>query len=156
MDRYAYLQFGVGPRVCIGAQFAMTEATLVLSRMPDAQRRLFALFATGITLLFVAGTVFSEALPWVTELPEQLFRLYVDAKRWAQRWRRAIPSLVEAWPNHYLAQEQGIFKTDPWAYGMQANRHVLEKFLAFCEAQGITARRIAAEEILCALKLKPS
>jgi 4,5-dihydroxyphthalate decarboxylase len=82
-----------------------------------------------------------------SELPEQLFRLYADAKRWAQRWRRAIPSLVEAWPNHYLAEEQGIFSTDPWAYGLEANRHVLEKFLAFCDAQGITARKIAPEEI---------
>ena len=83
------------------------------------------------------------------ELPEQLFRLYTEAKRWAQRWRRAIPSLVEAWPNHYLTEEKEIFKTDPWAYGLEANRHVLDKFLAYCDAQGITARRIAPEEIFC-------
>jgi 4,5-dihydroxyphthalate decarboxylase len=83
------------------------------------------------------------------ELPEQLFRLYVDAKGWAQRWRRAIPSLVEAWPNHYLREEQELFKTDPWAYGLEANRHVLERFLAYCDAQGVTARRISPEEIFC-------
>jgi 4,5-dihydroxyphthalate decarboxylase len=88
------------------------------------------------------------------ELPENLFRLYSDAKRWAQRWRRAIPSLVEAWPNHYLAEEQQIFKTDPWAYGLEANRHVLEKFLAYCDAQGIAARKIAPEEIFCPSTLK--
>lgn len=87
-------------------------------------------------------------------LPEQLFRLYTEAKRWAQRWRRAIPSLVEAWPNHYLAEEKEIFKTDPWAYGLEANRHVLEKFLVYCDAQGITARRIAPEEIFCPSALK--
>jgi 4,5-dihydroxyphthalate decarboxylase len=81
------------------------------------------------------------------ELPEKLFRLYADAKRWAQRWRRAIPSLVEAWPNHYLADEQQIFQTDPWAYGLEANRHVLEKFLAYCSAQGIAAKDIAPEAI---------
>ena len=81
------------------------------------------------------------------ELPEKLFRLYTDAKRWAQRWRRAIPSLVEAWPNHYLTEEQRIFGRDPWAYGLEANRHVIDTFLSYCHAQGITARNIAPADI---------
>src|ERR1700716_4251994 len=32
-DRFAYLPFGVGARVCIGAHFALVEATLALAKM---------------------------------------------------------------------------------------------------------------------------
>lgn len=88
------------------------------------------------------------------ELPEKLFGLYSQAKRWAQRWRRAIPSLVEAWPNHYLAEEHEIFRTDPWAYGLEVNRHVLDTFLGYCHAQGVTAKKIAAEDIFHSSTLK--
>lgn len=90
------------------------------------------------------------------ELPEQLFRLYADAKRWARRWRRAIPSLVEAWPNHYIAEENEIFEGDPWAYGLEANRHVLDKFFQYCHAQGISGRPIRMEEIFYPSTLKLS
>jgi cytochrome P450 len=37
-DRFAYLPFGVGARICIGAHFALVEATLVLARIIGAFR----------------------------------------------------------------------------------------------------------------------
>jgi 4,5-dihydroxyphthalate decarboxylase len=80
-------------------------------------------------------------------LPGELFRVFSKSKHWAQRWRRAIPSLVEAWPNQTLDEERKVFETDPWAYGLEANRHTLNKFLRYCDAQGISTRKIAPEEL---------
>jgi 4,5-dihydroxyphthalate decarboxylase len=88
------------------------------------------------------------------ELPATLVRLYSEAKRWAQRWRQAIPSLVEAWPNDYLCEERKIFGVDPWAYGLEANRHVLDKFLSYCYSQGISAKKTAPEELFEPTTLK--
>jgi len=44
-ERYAYMPFGAGPRICVGAQFALTEAVLVLARL--MQRFRFALSGDG-------------------------------------------------------------------------------------------------------------
>ena len=52
-DRFAWLPFGVGPRVCIGAQFALVEATLVLARFMAA----FRLEITGSPRVTPVGVV---------------------------------------------------------------------------------------------------
>ncbi|HZD89893.1 MAG TPA: cytochrome P450 [Pseudolabrys sp.] len=44
IDRFAYLPFGAGPRICVGAQFAMQEAAIVLATL---MRRFRPVLAPG-------------------------------------------------------------------------------------------------------------
>ncbi|HWP57793.1 MAG TPA: hypothetical protein VNL14_07900 [Candidatus Acidoferrales bacterium] len=81
------------------------------------------------------------------ELPPKLFELFSRAKKWARQWRSQTPSLVLAWNERHLAEERAVFGGDPWAYGLEPNRHGIEKFLAYCYEQGVSGRNIAPEEL---------
>ena len=141
----------------------VTESQLPMLLANDAVDRLFAdprqvevsyFQRTRILPIMHVVALRKDLADQHPELPQKLFRLYCDAKRWAQRWRRTIPSLVEAWPNHYLSEEEKIFETDPWAYGLEANRHVLAKFLTYCYEQGVSAKSISPDELFCPSTLR--
>jgi cytochrome P450 len=54
--RFAYMPFGAGPRVCVGAQFALTEAVLVLARL----LRRFRLELDGPATMIPRGLVTTQ------------------------------------------------------------------------------------------------
>jgi 4,5-dihydroxyphthalate decarboxylase len=54
---------------------------------------------------------------------------------------------VIAWKNHALEEESRIFDGDPCPYGLEANREVLNKFIEYCESQGICERNLSPEEL---------
>jgi unspecific monooxygenase len=80
-ERYAYMPFGAGPRICVGAGFALTEATLVLARLLARFR--IALAGSG------------EVLPRgiVTTQPDRPVR-FVLSRRPQPRNRRNVGQLT--------------------------------------------------------------
>ncbi len=56
-------------------------------------------------------------------------------------------SLSLAWKDHYEKEEEAIFGADPWAYGLEKNRHVLRKFLSYCHDIGISSRAMSPNEL---------
>jgi len=81
------------------------------------------------------------------ELPAALFALFARARRRALDWVRMDPSLSLVWKNTYLDEERAVFGGDPWTYGLEANAHVVAKFLSYCDALGITARPLVPRDL---------
>jgi cytochrome P450 len=67
-ERYTYMPFGAGPRICVGAQFALTEATLVMARLLQK-------FRIG---LCGAGTVMPRGI--VTTQPDRAVRFVLSVR----------------------------------------------------------------------------
>ncbi len=67
--RFAYLPFGAGPRICVGAQFALTEAVLVLARLLQSFR------------LELAGSGAVVPRGYVTTQPDRPARFIVSRRR---------------------------------------------------------------------------
>lgn len=87
-----------------------------------------------------------ERHPWVAL---SLYRALCAAKQ------RCLDLLAEAgspkasfaWLPAIIEQEQAMFGTDWYPYGVEPNRHSLEALLQFNYEQGLVPRRIAVEEL---------
>lgn len=67
IDRYAYLPFGDGPRICIGASFALQEAVIVLATL--LSRRRFHLVPGRVPKPVMILTLRPEGGVWLTSEP---------------------------------------------------------------------------------------
>jgi hypothetical protein len=47
----------------------------------------------------------------------------------------------------YLDDTVATFGDDPWPYGFERNRAELDRFLGYVQEQGMTSRRLTAQEL---------
>lgn len=88
-----------------------------------------------------------ESHPW---LPATLLKAFSAAKTWAFRHLTDTSAAKVTLPfvEEQLLAARGLLGQDFWSYGLTPpNRKVLDTFLGYHHAQGLSARRVAPEEL---------
>ena len=85
----------------------------------------------------------TERHPWVAL---NIYKAFVAAKEMAHAPGREVASIyfdLDLLP----AASRRVLDVDPYPYGMQANRAMLESLVQFSHEQGLTSRRLTLEEV---------
>jgi len=86
------------------------------------------------------------------EVPRALFDIFEQARsRATQRW--ADPNWSMAmWGRRELERQNHLCNFDPWKNGLEVNRKNIERFTLYSHEQGLTKRRLTAEELFAAIE----
>jgi 4,5-dihydroxyphthalate decarboxylase len=91
----------------------------------------------------IRGDIYQK-YPWVAF---NLYKAFVKAKQLAQeKLLERIPTALFFGPE-YLAMTRDIFGDDPFPYGIEANRPMLEIMIQFSKEQGLIEERMEVEEL---------
>jgi 4,5-dihydroxyphthalate decarboxylase len=88
----------------------------------------------------------ADAEPW---LPTSLYKALRVAKSVALDGLADLPALAYSIPFLLAALEDGYarFGDDPWPYGIDANRHVLDAFVGLMQEQGLLAGPLDIDDL---------
>lgn len=88
----------------------------------------------------------ADAHPW---LPGALLKGFSQAKALAQEALQDTSATKVTMPfvEDNLNRAQALMGTDTWTYGLPGNEHVLDRFLSYHHAQGLSPRRVAVDEL---------
>ena len=88
----------------------------------------------------------ADAYPW---LPGALLKAFTEAKRVAQEALQDTSATKVTMPfvEDSLNRAQALMGHDPWTYGVASNAHVLDRFLDYHHAQGLSPRRVQVDEL---------
>ncbi|SLN09696.1 4,5-dihydroxyphthalate decarboxylase [Roseivivax jejudonensis] len=88
----------------------------------------------------------AEAHPW---LPGALLKAFSESKHLAQEALQDTSATKVTMPfvEDNLNRAQALMGADPWTYGVAHNAHVLDRFLDYHHAQGLSPRRVQVDEL---------
>jgi 4,5-dihydroxyphthalate decarboxylase len=100
----------------------------------------------------VIREAFYREHPWIAE---SLYKAFVEAKAWCLAQMRFSSTLryTLPWLHADLEEMAGVFGADPWPYGLEANRTVLETLVGYLVEQRLLPRPLALEELFVPLTL---
>jgi 4,5-dihydroxyphthalate decarboxylase len=75
------------------------------------------------------------------EAKEKALRAYADNTTYMNAWT-GIP-----WLTSHLEENKRLMGADPWPYGVAPNRVAIDAFLRYHQEQGLSPRRLTADEI---------
>jgi 4,5-dihydroxyphthalate decarboxylase len=95
--------------------------------------------------IVVRGDVY-ERYPWVAQ---SLYKAFAEAKRVCQESMYEFSALkyMMAWSIAEMEEEREVFGPDPWPYGLEPNRHVLETLVQYTHEQGLIKKKPAVESL---------
>jgi 4,5-dihydroxyphthalate decarboxylase len=87
-----------------------------------------------------------EAHPWIAR---SLFKAFQRAKEDAYaRLNDLSPYKISlAWFREPVSEQQQILGDDPWPYGFEKNRQVVETLVGYIYEQGLAERKVSVEEL---------
>lgn len=156
----------IGPEQTLSAMLAEGEIDAIISPRPPScfgkpdvpARRLFAdtlsaekdyFRATGHFPIMHCLAIRRDVAEQHPELPGRLLQAFTQAKALALKdlsltnyYRVCLP-----WVAEHVAAVQAEMGSDPWRYGFEANRAELEAMADYAVADGLTARRVAPQEL---------
>ena len=87
-----------------------------------------------------------EQQPWVAQ---SLYRAFVEAQKlaYADLQETAALKIMLPWILSHLDETRSAMGADFWAYGFTENRKVIETFLRYHHAQGLSSRLLQPEDL---------
>jgi 4,5-dihydroxyphthalate decarboxylase len=94
-----------------------------------------------------------EKHPWVAQ---SLFKAFEESKRRCQEAMYEFSALkyMLAWSIDEMEKEREILGDDPWAYGLEANRHILETLVQYAHEQGLIKKKLELSSLFAASTLE--